>query len=118
MQIALIGPNGDITTQEVIVDNSSDKTVLTYDGTTPVSAVFVNYNDYAFIENVIDPVSLLFFKTHINLIKDDVARALIWFNISAMVRQSLIRVDELVTLVDLNLLNSEPLNFVLDKILE
>ncbi len=68
-------------------------TVVSYDGSKKIAAVFVNYNDYGFIENYMDYVSLNFFMANINNITDKLSRALIWFNISAMVRQSLVRAD-------------------------
>ena len=77
----------------MIVDPSVNPTVVPYDGTKNIAAVFINYNDHGFIENYIDYVSLNFFMANINKITENLSRALIWFNISAMVRQSLVRVD-------------------------
>ncbi len=55
------------------------------------------------MENIIDSTSLSFFMNNILLIKDDVTRALIWYNISEMNKQALIRLDDYVDFVIANL---------------
>lgn len=54
---------------------------------------------------------------NIDKIKDDLNRALIWFNISQMTKQTLIRLDDYVAFVLVQLFK-EKTNFILDRMLD
>jgi hypothetical protein len=92
------------------------ETKMFYSGDLEIKAIFVNSQDYAYLENTIDPVSLRFFLENILKIEDDDTRALIWFNINQMVRRGLIRLDDYVDFVVGNLFD-EPMDVVLNKML-
>ncbi len=63
MQVAFFDNNGTIVDiKSVLVTPDTEQVDFSYDGTKNVTAVLVNYNDQTFMENVIDPVSLQFFK--------------------------------------------------------
>jgi hypothetical protein len=60
---------------------------------------------------------MAFFQSNIYIIQDDVSRALIWYNISQMNKLSLIRVDDYVNFILVQLFR-EPLNFIVERMLE
>lgn len=54
---------------------------------------------------------------NINKVADDSTRSLIWYNISSMVRQTLVSVNDFYTMILVNLFD-EKVDFILDQILE
>lgn len=97
IQVAFFDDSGTVVElKSVLISPEKAQTDISYDGTKNVKAILVNYNDQSFMENFIDPISLEYFMTSINKITNDqVARALIWYNISQMNNQ-LIRIDDYV----------------------
>ena len=83
----------------MLVSPTVNPTVIEYDGSIEVKAVFVNSGDYSFLENYIDPYSLTYFMKNIDQIVDKSVRSMIWFNISQMVKQTLIRLDKYIAFV-------------------
>ena len=63
-----------------------------------------------------DHVSLQFFMANINKIADGPTRCLIWYNISSLVRQTIVSVSEFSTMIQVHLFD-EPSNFVLKAML-
>ena len=85
IQIAFFDQTGAVVDlKSVLISPKDTQTDITYSGANGITAILVNYNDQTFMENTIDPVSLEFFKVNISKITDQVARALIWYNISQM----------------------------------
>lgn len=91
-------------------------TTVTYDGSQKVKAILVNYNDQSFLENYLDPQSLQFFMENILLVNDDLTRALIWYNIAQMNKQTLMRLDDYVAFI-VDKLFQEPMTFVVNQLL-
>jgi aminopeptidase N len=89
----------------VLLPPSEELQTIIYDGSKGVRAVFVNDNDQAFLENYMDPQSLQFFMQNIAKIDDTVTRSLIWFNISQLNKQTLLRLNTYVPFVQSNLLD-------------
>jgi hypothetical protein len=63
-----------------------------------------------------DQVSLHWFMANINKISDDLARSCVWYNIGAMVRQSLVSVYDFSIMIHVHLFD-EPVDFIFDKML-
>lgn len=105
-----------VQTKTVDVSPDAPLTTVTYDGSNAVTAVLVNYNDQSFLENYLDPQSLQFFMANIGSISDDLTRALVWYNIAQMNKQTLMRLDDYVAFVVANLFQ-EPMTFVVSRLL-
>lgn len=117
MEVAFFDADAAIVdTQTVLIPPNGLLTTVTYDGSNNVKAILLNYNDQCFIENILDPQSLSFFRANISKVQDDLTRSLIWYTIAQMVKKSLMRVDGYTAFIIDNLFN-EPLNFVLDQLL-
>lgn len=83
-----------------ILINGTATTVVDYSAYVgPYSAVLVNFDDETFVENIIDPVSLDFFKNNIDKITDLFTRINIWYNIRSMVNLSLVPIADYVDLI-------------------
>jgi hypothetical protein len=59
----------------------------------------VNQEDWTFAENIIDPVSLSFFRKNIDQIKDLLTRLMIWYNFRSMVKLSHIPIAEYIAFI-------------------
>ena len=101
LEVSLFDASGSIIeTKSVIVSPEVNPTVIYYDGAKQITAIFVNSGDYSFFQNYIDPASLSFFMNNIGQITDDSTRCIIWFNISQMVKQTLIRLEPYVSFIE------------------
>ena len=117
LEVVFFGYLGQLVdSQLVVIEKSTNQTKVVYDASQGVSAVLVNYNDYGYVENYIDQVSLQWFMANIGNIEDDLTRSCIWYNIGGMVRQSLVSVSEFATMVQVHLFE-ESIDFVFDKML-
>lgn len=81
-----------------------------------MSAIFLNYDDESFLENIIDPISLSFFLENIDKISDFYTRTQVWYNIASMVKLAFLPLSDFVNLLYSKLF-SEPSNFILEKML-
>jgi len=116
-QVAFFDENASIVDEKtVLVSPTTNLTQITYDGTNEVKAIFVNYNDEDFLENYIDSQSLQFFLANIDMIKDDLTRSLIWFNLSQLNKQTLMRLDDYVSFI-VEKLFDEPQIYVINQLL-
>jgi aminopeptidase N len=117
LKIALFNPDGTYTTipKDVFLQ-PVPSTEIAYEGG-PYSAVLVNHQDETFAENIIDAVSLAYFRGNIDKIEDLFTRLMIWYNFRSMVNLSLIPIIDYVGFVKEKLF-LEPSTFILEKILE
>jgi aminopeptidase N len=86
MKIAFFDENAKVYDVKDIVLNNTAETVIPYDGTKQPRAVFLNYQDEAFIKTGLDEHSIAFFKAKIHLVPDELTRAMIWKSLYDMVR--------------------------------
>jgi hypothetical protein len=100
LEVVFFGDTGKVVdSQLIIIDKISNQTKVVYDASQGVSAVLVNLNDYGYVENYIDQVSLQWFMANIGKIEDELTRSCIWYNIGGMVRQSVVSVGDFATMV-------------------
>ena len=76
-----------------------EKTIVKYNGRLSPSAILLNDQDYGFFESIVDPESLNFYVSSIDVIKNETSRGLMWYNISQMVKLGYLRLDDYVHLV-------------------
>ena len=94
-----------------------EQTVIPYnDPTNSYKAILVNHKDYTFIENIIDPVSLDFFRKNIDKISDLLTRGLVWYNIRSRANLSYFPILDYVALIE-DKLFQEPNHFIFEMIL-
>jgi len=88
MKVAFFDENAKVYEAKDIVLNNTEETVITYDGTKQPKAVFLNYQDEAFIQTGLDVHSIAFFKSKLHLVPDELTRAMIWKSLYDMVRDA------------------------------
>lgn len=118
MEISLFTQDGKF---DVIADkliSPVEETIIPYrDLTASYKAILVNHKDYTFIENIIDPVSLDFFKKNVDKIPDLLTRGLVWYNIRSMVNLSYFPILDYAALIEDKLFQEEN-NFIFEMILK
>ncbi|EGR28494.1 hypothetical protein IMG5_174220 [Ichthyophthirius multifiliis] len=94
MKVAFFDSEGNVTSQDVLLDEK-EETSIVYDGSkSEFQAVLLNYQDFAFIKVLLDDLSIVFFKNNMHKIKDVLTRNLIWRAFFDMVRDGKLSSEE------------------------
>lgn len=83
----------------------TEETIVEYDGSNGYSGILLNYEDYSFVKNVIDPVSLKFFSENLEKISDILSRTLIWRTFFDMVKDGKMTSAQYVDIIEKNISN-------------
>ena len=86
MKIAFFDENANIYEEKDVMLKNNSETVVSYDGSKKPKAVLLNYQDEAYIKIRLDENSILFLKEKLNIIPDQLTRAMIWRSLFDMVR--------------------------------